>query len=401
MCGQENNDNNVSVKTLVNDFFSNYFAFDSKLMRTVIPFFTKPGFITNRYIEGQRVSYAHPLRMYLIISLFYFFVWSLIAKDLVQESESQQAVEIEQEPPLAIGELMANDSAAVAKVRNLLSQESLRGIDSMMAKNDTLTFVRALSNNITTQEKEALEDLLSAALLDSLKNSFTKNYNKPGKTTDTISDKASDEENELSINVGEEDDLVEEMFDPEDDLLIERMFDADVYEISKNRDLTDQQVLDSLNLGELSPYDLHVAKQTIRVLRAEKEAIVGAIVQNLPVMMLFLIPVFALILKLLYVRRKFLYINHIIHGLHLHSFAYLVYGLTMILTYFILDGDSSSIINFISFVGVTSYCYFSFLRVYKQKWFKTFVKFNLTGVFYISLISLFLILELLISMLLY
>jgi hypothetical protein len=375
MCGQENNDNNVSTQTLINDFFSNYFAFDSKLIRTAIPFFIKPGFITNRYLEGKRVSYAHPLRMYLIISLFYFFIWSLVAREEVKNSGNESLVQLEDETDIV--DIIQFDSLQIEETRALLSEESLIKIDSQLATSDTVTFSQALKSTITPEEVRALNLKFSEEVLDTL-TQMTRN-----ETRDRFSNTDQD-------SVAEEESF------------FQRLIDSDLKDIADNRLLTDQQVLDSLKLGEITPFQTHITRQLIRISRAEKEAVVGSIVKNLPVMMLFLIPIFALILKLLYIRRNSLYIHHIIHGLHLHSFAYLLYGLTLILTYFIIESDSwSNGLNIVSFVLVTTYCYFSFLRVYRQGWFKTFVKFNMTGFIYVSLIATFLIVELAISMLMF
>src|SRR5258708_33458041 len=43
---------------------------------------------------------------------------------------------------------------------------------------------------------------------------------------------------------------------------------------------------------------------------------------NLPYMMLCCIPLFALVLKVLYIRRDIFYIDHLIYALHIHTFAY-------------------------------------------------------------------------------
>ena len=79
-CGQENNDKNVSFGTFVGDFFSNYFSFDTRIGRSIKPLFLRPGFLTNRFNEGQRKLYVHPLRIYLIVSLLFFFLVSLNTK---------------------------------------------------------------------------------------------------------------------------------------------------------------------------------------------------------------------------------------------------------------------------------------------------------------------------------
>jgi len=109
---------------------------------------------------------------------------------------------------------------------------------------------------------------------------------------------------------------------------------------------------------------------------------------NLPVMMTFMLPIFALILKLLYVRRKTLYIKHLVHALHLHSFAYLMYGITLLFTAYVTDGYETlnDWILLITFVLVSAYAYMSFMKVYQQGWFKTLAKFNMLGMLYAGIL---------------
>jgi hypothetical protein len=173
--------------------------------------------------------------------------------------------------------------------------------------------------------------------------------------------------------------------------------------LSKNELLTEDKVIDSVAQGEpLSQTQRYAARQGIRIMRADKASVGTYVVKNLPIMMLILIPVFAGLLKLLYIRRHRLYIEHVIHALHLHSLAYLVYGVTLIITYFYISSDiTSALVNSTVFVLVSTYAFISFLRVYRQHWFITFIKFNITGFIYLNIIFLFFSFELLISVMLY
>src|SRR3972149_2669450 len=73
-CGQENWDRKVSMKVLLLDFLGDYFTFDSKLFRSIFPLLFKPGFLTNEFNSGKRVKYIPPLRMYIFISILFFFI---------------------------------------------------------------------------------------------------------------------------------------------------------------------------------------------------------------------------------------------------------------------------------------------------------------------------------------
>src|SRR5437879_11975566 len=49
---------------------------------------------------------------------------------------------------------------------------------------------------------------------------------------------------------------------------------------------------------------------------------ISTLFNNLPGMMLCCIPLFAFVLKILYLRRHIFYIDHLIYALHIHTFAY-------------------------------------------------------------------------------
>lgn len=100
-CGQENTNHIFGVRSLLDDFFSNYFSFDSKLSRSTLPFLVKPGYLTKRFIEGKRVSFVNPLRLYLIITFVFFFLLSALIDGIVVENRLslQAAFENDMPPP--------------------------------------------------------------------------------------------------------------------------------------------------------------------------------------------------------------------------------------------------------------------------------------------------------------
>ena len=88
---------------------------------------------------------------------------------------------------------------------------------------------------------------------------------------------------------------------------------------------------------------------------------------NLPKMMFILLPFFALLLKLLYIRRKVYFIDHAVFTLHVHSF------------FFILLLVNAALKNWFGIVDIAGifglvYLYYAMRRVYLQGFFKTVVK---------------------------
>ncbi|WP_373397556.1 hypothetical protein V8V91_23875 [Algoriphagus halophilus] len=113
-------------------------------------------------------------------------------------------------------------------------------------------------------------------------------------------------------------------------------------------------------------------------------------------MMFLLLPFFAFLLWLLNIRSKKYYVEHLIHGLHIHSFAYLLYGLAIL--WMAKLQIAIPLIFLLAFIGVSTYTYVSMLKVSEQGWFKTLLKFWFLGLFYFTGLAFAMILELDISL---
>src|ERR1700749_2495562 len=77
-CGQENTDYRVSLKRLLGDLFEELFQLETRLWRSLYDLLRHPGRLTLDYNAGRRVRYTSPLRLYLIASVAYFFVSSVM-----------------------------------------------------------------------------------------------------------------------------------------------------------------------------------------------------------------------------------------------------------------------------------------------------------------------------------
>lgn len=361
-CGQLNNDNNVSFGTLFKDFFSNYFALDSRFTHSFKPFFIKPGYLTNKFNEGKRMSYANPVRLYLIVSLFFFFIFTNVGKKIVTDSDNKISTSSNSKDNIETS-ISDIDSVSMAELYEIKERTGLG--------------FKAVMRTLPKEDKKKIIDKIgvdSAALFHIIPKDTVKRKKKTP--------------------------------NPDEELgfMDDRKFNWDLYdtELKENDDLTNQQILDSIYIDSASDLELLIAKQKIKVDRTETEYFIGDALKNLPIMMFVLLPIFALILKLLYVRRQVLYIKHLIHALHLHAFAYLVYGTTLLISFYVMDNnDWADWVNFFSFIIVSTYAYISFLRVYKQHWFKTLIKFNIQGLLYSIILMFAFAAEMTISFLLY
>lgn len=74
-CGQENVEPRESVWHLLVHFFNDFTHFDGKFFSTLKLLLTKPGLLSEEYMNGKRVRSLNPIRMYIFTSAFFFFIY--------------------------------------------------------------------------------------------------------------------------------------------------------------------------------------------------------------------------------------------------------------------------------------------------------------------------------------
>lgn len=336
-CGQENTDSNLPIGMILQDFFSNTLAFDSRLFHSIVPFFFKPGYLSAMYREGKRAAYVNPFRLYLVISLFFFFFLSLL---LTKDYGDQDVIQLEETEE----EITQAQKDSVVQVTTQGFRKGLEALDSANAEKQFMQLPEGKKlvdyADTTNANKEFLG--ISGEAYDKYKK-----YRK----VDSISDEA---------------------------------------------------LLDTMKLEK--HFLRKVTRQMRKIQNKDSEVFLSYVLKNIPLMMFLLIPLFAFLLKILYFRqRETLYISHLIHGIHLHSFSYLIYGLLSCFLYFNESySDEQKGWAFTIFFFVASfYSLFSFHRFYEQGWAKTIFKFLIMGFLYMFCVITFFVGELFISFLLF
>ena len=76
-CSQKNIDIDPKLKHFITEFLSANFNIDSKIFITLKSLILKPAELTREMLAGKREKYLTPVRLYLLISLIYFFVLSI------------------------------------------------------------------------------------------------------------------------------------------------------------------------------------------------------------------------------------------------------------------------------------------------------------------------------------
>ena len=79
-CGQAAIDYRRSFRHVIVDVLDSFLNWDSKFFATIGWLIVRPWHLTNEFLAGHRVRYLHPLRLYLLASILFFFAVTYWAK---------------------------------------------------------------------------------------------------------------------------------------------------------------------------------------------------------------------------------------------------------------------------------------------------------------------------------
>lgn len=148
-----------------------------------------------------------------------------------------------------------------------------------------------------------------------------------------------------------------------------------------------------VNLAFLSEEENAELNDKLSFLVANPKVLVDKFFSVAPQVLLLMLPIFALVLKLLYIFKKRYYIEHLILALHTHAFLLVAFMLLLIIGKFtssdapaMLSMPVSLTMKLIMF-WIPIYLFIAQKSFYRQSWLVTFIKFNITGFIYIILLS--------------
>ncbi|MBC7922787.1 MAG: DUF3667 domain-containing protein [Ferruginibacter sp.] len=339
-CGQENVDNRAAIHMLAEEFINTFLAYDSRFFRSVGPFLFRPGFLTNQFLIGRRLSYVHPLRLYLLISLVLFSILSLEVN--VDDNDAPTT-------PKSPRKASALADSIRADVQADLAKEGIR-VD-LSGSRDSTDSDQAKTTDSTRQRKNPVDG-------------FTNNI-----------------DGDEGFNIGNGD----------------KGFNlGKIRQGAQNDQITPDAVLDSLK-KEKTYWNRKFAEQSLKIVRRDTESLVEYFLGKTSLMMFLLLPFFALLLKLFYIRSKRFYVEHLVFTLHIHAFTFFLFSVGFLISK-VYDDDG--LVAWTA-LGLFVYLVFSFRNVYRQGWFKTLAKMFVLFLLYVTSLSLFLVGTILLSFLLF
>ena len=300
-CGQAAINYRRSFRHIFVDLLDEFLNWDSKFFATIGLLLVRPWKLTNEFLSGRRVRYVHPLRLYLLASIVFFFAVNYWAKSI---------------PPTK------------------LSNQDRAEIQAELKNEDLPPDARA--------------KLEKALKLDSpTPTSATPNVPKPPGSPSEASTKT--------------------------DQTLSKEGERAFFQ-SGNPQTPFEKWLETR------------AKEKMGEHGTNMQLFLRTLISNLPYMVLCCIPLFALVLKLLYIRRKVFYIDHLIYALHIHTFAYLAVMLIVAITIGLNGVAPGALAGWIIGLLWATFAVLIFLsirRVYRQSWFLTIFKFFLGGFVYL------------------
>lgn len=335
----------VVILHLLDDIFS----FDSRASRTLWPLMFRPGFLTKEYFAGRRVHYVPPLRLYLFISIVFFLTLKLTVS-----GEDRQTIEIN------------NNNAAITQVTEhikTLNEQKLQAQQTPENKNiasidaDLARFNRYLDDlklDITIAE--------NAKLVSTTRQLATIELERIGLGTD-------DKNNSITISNSADGSLSFDFLSDE-----------------SNKKLDD--------------FAKKLAEKAKKTFTTDTNRLINEVLGKLPQLMFVLLPIFALLLKVIFIFSKRLYMEHLTVALHSHSFIF-VSSLSIDLLDVAHDHIAAlggwaatvatSILGFIGFallIWMPVYLFIMQKRIYKQGYVVAFITYGFVGIIYFILMAL-------------
>ncbi|MEM7086542.1 MAG: DUF3667 domain-containing protein [Bacteroidota bacterium] len=341
-CGQLNTTKSLKLTDFFGEFISSIITYDSRFRYTIKDLLFRPGVITRNYVSGQRFKYANPFRFFLSVSIIFFIVQGLIVtftgqNNLFQNNSTSNGPNIQMGPTGDNIKLFTTNNDSIPL--DSIVQVNAARLDSILEE-----------NNVPGQTQ------IDSIIRDSISKDTVQTYK-------YISEEHLDTLN-WTIRVVERFSLY--------------------YDFYKTTDIKDPKIaLDSLK-HENTNYNrwAYQKNEAFDQIRENPTDFVNYLLEKTPFFVFFFTPFFALFFWLVYSKKKYTYMEHMIFIFHIFSFIFLAM-LILLLPDTVFGTD---FFNGILFVLIGPFYFYKALRnFYKQNRIITIIKFLfLNFVFFIS-----------------
>ena len=376
-CGQENANKRISLGLLLQDAIATAFNFESRVFKTIPYFLFYPGRLTNEFLEGKRVRYMHPFKIYLLSSLLFFFVITKLFTPSIESAIRS----IDTKADSLDTNITINDSTVASSEKSPMQNikdDLKKGWDNVEEEDNISS--DSLSEELLLQlskKQEVIKDSLSKVIED-FNAGKLKNQNVNVDSLESLlKDSAMLSNAILFVNKNTK----------KQQGTLRRFF-----RLIKDRDMTPESLLDSLGQENKNAINIQFAEQLLKIGRNDAAIFLADIINNIGTLMFFTLPILAFFFVPFYIRRKKYYIDHLIFTLHLQAFTFVI--LTLSAVFFHWDLLAISVILLLVLVV---YVWVAFKKVYKQGFFKTTIKAYIISFLYSMILAFMLSINLIYS----
>lgn len=365
------------MRELWNDFIGSMFNFDGKIWTTLSTLFLRPGRVSKDYVEGKKVRYVPPLRMYFFVSAIYFLVLNYSVGLIMNSSTMSEIFGIDEALLRTITTPVTEDDWRTHK--DLTSDELYRSVDSLIKKNPSsrLSYAKFLA----LKKVEAFDSMF----IDS--SSANTRVNLSSRGVDVSSKEK--ESYRLNFVVKQEYDTLEI-----DDVKVSYSQLKDIYKLRiKPEKIITKQAPDLGWFQKIRAVNMidYAAVFILGSIGEKKSSLTNKLKEGLSYFsysMFLIMPISALILYLFYFRKRKKYYSHFVLTVHLHIVIFLTLALlfaTFALVYTLFDTVNSGVFPLallIFALGHSMYYVLSVKNFYQERWWLVFFKTMLMNLIY-------------------
>jgi hypothetical protein len=363
-CGQHAIDYRRSIFRVLLDAADSFLNWDTKFLHSMNQLLIHPWQLTNDFNAGRRARYVHPLRLYLIASIVFF----LLARAINWDSDGPIQLTAQDRT-----ELVAS-LARMVEPNSPLTPEQRAEVELARVK------LAEPEGALTTEERALLKKTIHAYVKSQVSKSLGAEERAKMAAMMARIPKIRDPEKETTPP------LVPLPPDPTASAPAIPNPSISIPPIASTPKA--QRHFSVGPPGEKkSAFALWLEKQVKEKIGedgARAKFFLETLRSNIPAMMLCCIPLFAFILKVLYIRKGRFYVEHLVYALHIHTFLYVA----VIITSLAVMGANRTVpalggwITGVMVCAIVVQIFLSIRRVYKQSWLMTMLKFLFGGLVY-------------------
>jgi len=325
-CGQRSRSRLISIWELLQEAFGDLLELDSRVWRTMIPLVVRPGRLTRDYLQGRRARFMPPFRTYLVLSIVFF---------LVAFFDPREEFSIFFDPEEEVPEATADDVQNAADIRDEILQDLVE--EGVITTDQGIVILPG-------DDPDGDEPAAAAE-----------------PATDDTADE--DENDGFSIRI-----------------------DGDETATTNNCDDIETDDWPPWLSAKLTPERLKAACE--RIVADEGKTYLSKLLDSVPAALIALLPIMALMLKMLYPLSKRYYVEHVLFVVHYHAFFFLILTLQTLFLRLVsrlgLPDGVSAITTIAVSIYILVYLFKAMRLVYGQGRFITFLKYLVLVVAYLA-----------------